>query len=393
MSKHAPRAGQNWIFDSLLKLTDDEDILHPGIMGVRLERGFKYADMHRVYTKVSGRRAFPREWMRAAEAQESKGLDAEKVGHRVTASQHFHRAALYFGRAQHLIPIHGNANKITAHNGVLRNYDRLIELLDGSVTRHIIEFEPGKNTYCLFHRAPGPGKKPTVLYLPGMDAIKEDSPNPFNNDYTRRGMNICVMDGPGQGECNLNEVWQTIGNYSRAGSCVIDFLVKQPNVDSEKIAVFGTSMGSRYSVEISAYDERVKAVVGQMANVCQTEIIFNQAQPNFKRIYMYMTNIQDEELFDQYAADMDKFFFDAGDKLKAPYLLVAGEMDELCPPEDMMAWMDRLNCPKEWWLYEDVFHPMGEVAADIYPAIADWIWDVLHKGLPADHDVRIERTQ
>ena len=73
--------------------------------------------------------------------------------------------------------------------------------------------------------------------------------------------------------------------------CVIDELVKRDDVDSDKIAVFGTSMGSRYSVEIGAYDDRVKAVVGQMANVGPTDVIFNQAQPNFKRIYMYMTDI------------------------------------------------------------------------------------------------------
>ena len=183
-----------------------------------------------------------------------------------------------------------------------------------------------------------------------------------------------------------------VGNYSKAGKAVIDFLCAHEAVDENKIAVFGTSMGSRYSVEISAHDERVRAVVGQMANVCPTEIIFNQAQPNFKRIYMYMTNISDEQAFDQYAAEMDEFFFAAGDKLKAPYLLVAGDMDELCPPEDVHAWMDRLNCPKELWMYEDVFHPMGEVAAEIYPAIADWILDVLNNGLPDGHDRREERV-
>ena len=148
-------------------------------------------------------------------------------------------------------------------------------------------------------------------------------------------------------------------------------------------------MGSRYSVEIAAYDERLKCCVGQMANVCPTDIIFNQAQPNFKRIYMYMTNISDEAEFDKYADEMDDFFFTAGEKLKAPYLLVAGELDELCPPEDVAKWLDRLNCPKELWMYEDVFHPMGEVAADIYPDIADWILETLNNGRPAGHDKRL----
>jgi hypothetical protein len=64
-------------------------------------------------------------------------------------------------------------------------------------------------------------------------------------------------------------------------------------------------------------------------------------------------------------------------------------MDELCPPEDIAAFMNRLNCPKELWLYEDVFHPGGEVAADIYPAIADWMWDALHNGRPSGYDKRL----
>ena len=390
MRKQAPRASQNWIFDNFIQLTDNEDILHPGIMGIRLERGFKFGDMERIFRNVTGRRAFPRAWAAGAARQEEMAEDALAAGHRVTAAQHFHRAAIYYGRAQHLIPVDGNAKKMSYHASTVKNYDRLIELLDGSVTRHVIPFENGKNLYCLFHKVPGDGPKPTVLYQPGMDAIKEDFPNPNNNEFTRRGMNICVMDGPGQGECNINQVWQVVGNYARAGSTVIDMLVERDDVDADKIAVFGTSMGSRYSVEIAAADSRVKAAVGQMANVGPTDVIFNQAQPNFKRIYMYMTNIYDEDAFDKFADEMDANFFASGEKLACPYLLVAGEMDELTPPEDVHAWLDRLNCSKELWMYQDVFHPMGEVAGDIYPGIADWISDVLEKGLPDGHDKRLE---
>ena len=200
------------------------------------------------------------------------------------------------------------------------------------------------------------------------------------------------MDGPGQGESNLNRVWQTLGNYARAGSRVIDWLVEREDVDADRIAVFGTSMGTRYGVEIAADDRRVKAVVGKMANVGPSDVIYHQAQPNFKRIAMYMAGITDEEEFDRFTEERDTHFFAAGDRLACPYLLVAGDMDELCPPEDVLAWMERLNCPRELWLYEDVFHPMGEVAADVYPAIADWIAEVLDNGLPAGHNVRRDLT-
>ena len=388
MRKQGPRANQGWIFDGLLKLTDNEDILHPGMMGNRLERGFKYGDMERVFERVKGRRSFPKEWARAAAKQEKLADAAYGTDRQITAGQHYHRAALYWGRVQHLIPVDGNPRKIAAHASVIRCYDRMMEIHGDSVTRFEVDIGDGENVYCLFHTAPGNGPKPTVLYLPGMDAIKEDFPNPYNNEFVRRGMNICVMDGPGQGECNINQVWQTIGKYAAAGKCVMDVLVARDDVDSGKIGIFGTSMGSRYSVEVAAHDERVKCCVGQMANVCPTDVIFNQAQPNFKRIYMYMTNIDDEAEFDTYADEMDDFFFSAGDNLKAPYLLVAGELDELCPPDDVEKWINRLKCPKELWMYEDVFHPMGEVTPDIYPAIADWILETLNNGRPDDHDVR-----
>jgi hypothetical protein len=51
----------------------------------------------------------------------------------------------------------------------------------------------------------------------------------------------------------------------------------------------------------------------------------------------------------------------------------------------MTTFMAALDCPKEMWLYEGVFHPMGEVAAEVNPAIADWILEALTSGVPAGH--------
>jgi cephalosporin-C deacetylase-like acetyl esterase len=114
------------------------------------------------------------------------------------------------------------------------------------------------------------------------------------------------------------------------------------------------------------------------------DIIFEQAQPNFKRIYMYMCNMSDEDEFDRMVRGFD--LTRPGRQMTCPYLLVGGELDELCTPEDMKAFFDVLTCPKEMWLYEGVFHPMGEVDADITGAIADWILDTLSDGLPAGHE-------
>ena len=66
MPKPQLRAEQGWIFDNFLMLSDNEDILHPGIMGNRLERGTKFEDLNAVYSKVTGRRSFPKAWGKRA---------------------------------------------------------------------------------------------------------------------------------------------------------------------------------------------------------------------------------------------------------------------------------------------------------------------------------------
>ncbi len=385
MAKPQLRAEQGWIFDNFLMMSDNEDVLHPGIMGTRLGRGFKMEDLHAVYTKVTGRRSFPKAWSKRAVVLEGMARAAEAQGRLVTARRIYHRAALCFGRAQHLVPIHKNAQKEEWCGGLFRNYDKLIELSGGTMEKISPEFAPGQKAHAIFHTAPGDGPKPTVIIIPGMDALKEDVANPFDNDYAQRGMNVCAMDGPGQGECNINGVWLTEDNYQQAAAAVIDWVVARDDVDADKIGVMGMSMGSRWGVQVGAHDARVKAVVGQMANVGTFDMIFEQAQPNFKRIFMYMTGYSDEDEFDEFMTGMD-YVPDVARNLKVPHLLVAGDMDELCAPADIATFRENLGGPSELWLYEGVFHPMGEVAAQIYPAMADWMLTTLNEGRPAGYD-------
>ena len=141
------------------------------------------------------------------------------------------------------------------------------------------------------------------------------------------------------------------------------------------------SMGSRWGVQLGAHDKRVKAVVGQMANVGTFDMIFEQAQPNFKRIFMYMTGYTDEVEFDEHMKSHDHLP-DVAKKVTVPHLLVAGDMDELCTPDDIAHFRENLAGSSELWLYEGVFHPMGEVSAEIYPAMADWMLSTLNEGRP-----------
>ena len=259
------------------------------------------------------------------------------------------------------------------YDALRRNYTALIEHLQGQVTHHSVEFAPGQSATYLVFRAPGEGPKPTVLYLPGMDATKEDYPSPLLNDFLVRGMNVVSMDGPGQGEARMNGVPVTVDNYPVAASAVLDEISVLPEVQADAIGCFGTSMGTYWSVLSAAHDPRIRAVAGQMPNVGTKQVIFDQAQPNFRRIYKWMMDVTSDDEFDAIIPELDRVLAEAGRALAVPYLLVGGDLDELTPVQHIESWFASLTCPKELWLYNDVFHPMGEVVSDAYPGIADWM--------------------
>ena len=136
----------------------------------------------------------------------------------------------------------------------------------------------------------------------------------------------------------------------------------------------------------TAQDSRIRALAGQMPNIGSKSVIFRDAQPNFRRIYKYMAGITVDSDMDAAIPVMDAALQHAGDHLAVPYLLVGGDLDELTPPDHIDSWIARLTCPKELWLYQDVFHPMGEVVGEAYPAIADWLLDAVNGAIPDDLD-------
>src|SRR4029450_2873536 len=80
-------------------------------------------------------------------------------------------------------------------------YDKFIQYAGRPVERVELPYQ-GKSIAALLHLPPNrkSGERvPCVLYIPGMDGVKED--NPMHNDpLLERGIAVLAIDGPGQGE-------------------------------------------------------------------------------------------------------------------------------------------------------------------------------------------------
>ena len=310
------RDGQQWILDYVLKTTgmvqnfEDEKF--------ELPRGTKN---YKMISKLLGEDAVHKETVAKA---------AEAAGHRETALELYIKAVDSYRKGQHSLFEDDHPQKLKLYEGLTRCYDRVMALADYPIERIDIPFE-GKEIQILLHLLPDRRKAPCIIYIPGMDQTKEFYPYVCQNDFLRRGIHACSIDGPGQGISNIRKVRVTADNYERAAKAVVDYLVSRPEIDGQKIGIFGISMGSFWAPRLAALDPRIKACVAASATLAEKKYIFNQSSPRFKQVFMYMAGIKDESSFDSVADQMVLKGF--GSRIHCPVLLVTGEFDPLSPVE------------------------------------------------------------
>lgn len=336
-------------------------------------------------------RMLPKVWREAAERHEKLARRAEDRGMKTAATFHYDHAIESYRQAQ--LPIYYDDHPVK-----LRLYGKLCEMVDrrSGVASYPIErvevpFE-GKTISCLFHLLPDRRKAPVILYVPGMDQTKEVFPRAHNNIALSRGFHVLSMDGPGQGNSSIQKIRSVKDNYERAAAAVLDYLCKRPEVDSDKIALFGISMGSYWSLRIAGYDHRPAAVASCVANYQPNNTIFTQSSPRFKQLFMYMAGYENEEKFDDEVA---RGMTTRGylHHLKCPTLLVTGEYDPICPLEDAVEAFGELKVPKELWVMENQGHPLWTLpnlgGLDCHDYVLDWISGVLSGRLTPTQQGRV----
>lgn len=368
------RDNQQWILDWMVKTTG------------RVQN-FAY-DERELPTEVKSYRMIPRSLYKVALHYETIAIAAEKEGHLDTAAQLYWKACGVYREAQHSIFQDDNPEKIHLHKKHMETFDKAVACAGANVRTVEIPWE-GVTIQARWHPLPEGRKGPAVLFLPGMDMTKEAFPSPLGNPFLKRGMHVLSIDGPGQGISNIRKIRVTHDNYERAASACIDWLVAQPEVDADKIAVCGASFGTHWGSRLAALDPRVKALATAHAVYGPKQAIFEEASPRFKQMFMYMAGIHDEDEFDAMVAKMDNRGY--GAKIHCPTLMITGEYDPLAHLEDVVAFFDEVAGPKELWVFENEFHRCsgreGIAGLEIYPFEADWIRDALNGKFGPGHNV------
>ena len=379
-----PKLGKNnqqWIFDYLIKATGAS--AHWEYAAGTFPAEVKQWDMIcKVVSKHAAR-------------QEEFGRRAAEAGHFKTAWEAYTRATAHYYDAQHTICEDGHPEKIRLYERLLHCHEKVRKYCEYTIEK--IEIPWGDKTIpALLHLVPGGKKAPCVLQIPGMDQNKETFPNNRGsfilNPFMKRGMHVLSIDGPGQGESYMRKIWVRPNNHNEAAKAAIDYLMTRPEIDGDKIGLYGISMGTYWASHIAAFDPRIKATAAIMGCfMMDRHPIFEEASPRFRLTYKYMAGIEDDDEFDELVVNKMSLK-GIGKNIKSPFLMLAGEFDPLNPLEEADAFFNEIAGPKEMWVMEDDYHgayPAG--FSEIPPAhiMADWLKDKLEGKYPQDLNRRV----
>jgi uncharacterized protein len=134
------------------------------------------------------------------------------------------------------------------------------------MARRDIEFDAEGVTLCgWFYAAEGGAPRATVVLAHGFSAVKEMYLDSFAEAFAAAGLNVLVFDnrcfGASDGEPRQEiDPWAQVRDYRHA----ITYASTLPEVDPQRIGIWGSSYSGGHVMVVAAIDRRVKAVVSQV---------------------------------------------------------------------------------------------------------------------------------
>ena len=321
-------------------------------------RGVDYGDVVRLSESIGSWAQWLPRWCEVAEEHADLARSWETAGHLRSAGEAWNRAALcfHFGR---FLTTHDEAAYLAASAQAVHARRRSLALLDPTAERLYVGLPPSRMVAILRRPAYG-GPPPLVILLPGLDSTKEEFQT-WEEIFLTRGLATLSVDGPGQGEGGYGGAPMR-ADYEAAVGAVLDRLEGRDDLDLERVALIGVSLGGYYAARAAAYEPRVTAVVSVGGPFDLAECW--EGLPPMTR---------DKAEFHLHGGDPAAFTLrEAARHIRQPLLVVFGRRDRLFPHEQA----ERLarQAPRaELVMYEMGNHACTNLFARHAPMEADWL--------------------
>ena len=199
-------------------------------------------------------------WQHTAMRVEALAVRAAREGHRASAGHAYARASNYYRTAEFFLAPDDPRRMVTFEKSVTAFW-HFVELTGLRVERIRIPFE-GTTLPGYFYRADDShAPRRTLLSLGGFDSTGEELYFLAAAPALLRGYNVLTFEGPGQGEPLRAQHIHSRPDYEIPVHAAVDYLLTRPDVDGERIALMGTSLGGYYAARAAAFEPRVKALI------------------------------------------------------------------------------------------------------------------------------------
>ncbi len=195
-------------------------------------------------------------WSARAAIHEELGRQALAEGCKLSAGEHYTRAAVCYHFGKFLF-VNDMAQMRRAHMKSVECRNHALPLLRPPGERVEIPYE-GKRLYGNLRKPAGVANAPIVVMCMGLDSAKEEMDD-YENRFLRRGLATLAFDGPGQGEAEYD--FPICPEYEKPVKAVIDYLEMRRDIDAGRVGIWGVSLGGYYAPRAACFEKRIKACV------------------------------------------------------------------------------------------------------------------------------------
>lgn len=107
-------------------------------------------------------------------------------------------------------------------------------------------------------------KRPTLVVVGGIETWAEDCYFMLGQSGAERGYNVITADLSGQG-MNPDKGLHFGARMEISARALVDYALSRPEVDAERLALFGFSWGGHIAFKAARFDSRLKAVIANPA--------------------------------------------------------------------------------------------------------------------------------
>lgn len=345
--------------------------------------GVTVSDFERVTRRLERWADWCAAWCAIGEEHEALGRRALEAGHTLSASEHLVRAAVcyHFGK---FVFVEDLEQMRDAHARAVRCHTDALPHLRRPGRKFRVPFE-GAHMVGVLRLPDGEGPHPVVLMLPGLDSTKEELVS-TEETFLARGLATFSVDGPGQGEAEYDLPIR--GDWSGPAEALHAALAARHDVDTDRLAVWGVSLGGYYSARVAAaLGDRVRACVS-LAGPFDWGACWSGLPELTRDTFQVRARAADSEDARRIAATLTLERCAAD--ITAPLLVVFGRQDRLIPWQQAERLRGEAGGETELLMLEDGSHGCANVWPWHRPYTADWLAERLGS-LPAGTQVSAGR--